>query len=205
MTRGAKLLLVPVLLLQILFFTFVGRHRFLNGDEGFYLLASRLVLMHKTPYLDFFYQQAPLLPYVYALWMKCFGVSWTSGRLLSSLLTAMLGTLLYGHVCQQTRSWLAGVAAAVMFASCTLVFACFTVVTTFPLAELFLFSAYLAVSRPSSKSSPWLIAAGGLLLGLSVDTRSYLFLSIPLFLWWIFHTSDTGRQVNLNSLVPRWF
>ena len=58
MTRRAKLLLVPVLLLEILFFTFVARHRFLNGDEGFYLLASRLILMHKTPYLDFFYQQA---------------------------------------------------------------------------------------------------------------------------------------------------
>ena len=133
--------------------------------------------------------------------MKCLGVSWTSGRLLSSLLTAMLGTLLYGHVCQQTRSWLAGVAAALMFASCTLVFACFTVVTTFPLAELFLFSAYVVVSRPSAKSSPWLVAAGGLLLGLSVDTRSYLFLSIPLFLWWIFHTSDTGAR--LTSVL--WF
>jgi 4-amino-4-deoxy-L-arabinose transferase-like glycosyltransferase len=201
MTRTAKLLLVPTLLLQILFFTFVARHRFLNGDEGFYLLASRLVLMHKKPYLDFFYQQAPLLPYIYALWMKCFGISWTSGRLFSSLLTAMLGALLYGHVCKQTRSWLTGLSAVVMFASSTLVFASFSVVTTFSLAELFLFSAYVVVSHLSAESSPWPIAAGGLLLGLSVDTRSYLLLLAPLFLWWIFHTSDTSAR--LASIL--WF
>jgi len=73
MTRTARLLLVPVLLGQTLFFTWLALHRFIDGDEGHFLLASRLVLMHKKPYLDFFYNQAPLLPYVYALWMKCSG------------------------------------------------------------------------------------------------------------------------------------
>jgi hypothetical protein len=34
------------------FFSAVARHRFIDGDEGFYLLASRLVLEHKAPYLD---------------------------------------------------------------------------------------------------------------------------------------------------------
>ena len=195
MTRTAKWLLVPVLLPQVLFFIFVARYRIVHIDEGFYLLASRLVLMHKKSYLDFFYTQAPLLPYVYALWMKFFGVSWTSARSFAALVTALLGGLLYQHVCQQTRSWRAGVAAAVMYASCTLVFPWFPIVHTFSLAGLFLFSAYVVVNSPSAKSSPWLIAAGGLLLGLSVDTRSYLLLLIPLFLWWIFHTSDTGARL----------
>ena len=84
MTRTAKLLLVPILLLQVFFFTFIALHRFIDGDEGFYLLASRLVLMHKKPYLDFLFEQAPLLPYVYALWMKFAGVTWASAKLFSA-------------------------------------------------------------------------------------------------------------------------
>jgi hypothetical protein len=58
------------ILVQALFFIWVALHRFIGGDEGFFLLASRLVLMHKKPYLTFFYVHAPLLPYVYTLWMK---------------------------------------------------------------------------------------------------------------------------------------
>src|ERR1017187_3808379 len=139
MTRAAKLLLVPLSLLQILFFTFVAHHRFIDRDEGFYLLASRLVLTHKKPYLDFFYTQAPLLPYVYAIWMKVTTVSWTSAKLFSVLLTVLLGTLLYEHVCHETRNWLAGVSAAVIFAANTLVFAYFPMVKTYSLAGLLLF------------------------------------------------------------------
>jgi hypothetical protein len=201
MTRTAKLLLVPILLLQILVFTFVARHRFIDGDEGHYLLASRLVLMHQRPYLDFFYNQAPLLPYVYALWMKCTEMSWASAKLFSALLTALLGTLLYAHVCRQTRNWVAGLSAAVLFAASTLVFAWFPVVKPFSLAALFLFSAYVVVSRLSAKSPPWLIAAGGLLFGLSVDTRSYLLLLTPVLLWWIFRNSST--RTRLASIL--WF
>ncbi len=38
----------------------------IDGDEGFYTTAARLVWEGKTPYKDFFFQQAPLLPYVYS-------------------------------------------------------------------------------------------------------------------------------------------
>jgi hypothetical protein len=54
MTRTAKLLLVPVLLLAGALFYFIALHRFIDGDEGFYLLASRLVLMHKKAVSGFF-------------------------------------------------------------------------------------------------------------------------------------------------------
>lgn len=194
MTRAAKLLLVVAFFAQVLFFTFVARHRFVHGDEGFYLLAARLVLMHKKPYLDFFYDQMPLLPYIYALWMKFTGISWASERLFSALLTATLGVLVYEHVCRQTRSCIAGLAAVVLFASSTLIFAGFPIVTTFSLAGLFLFSSYVIVSRPHTGSPRWMVAASGLLFGLGVDTRSYLVLLIPVFLWWIFHNFDSGAR-----------
>jgi hypothetical protein len=77
------------------FFLFIARHRFIDGDEGFYLMASRLVLEPKTLYLDFLYTQAPLLPYAYGLWMKLFGISWFSARSFSAMLTIILGLLIY--------------------------------------------------------------------------------------------------------------
>ncbi len=183
-----------VFLLQLPFFTTVALLRFIDGDEGHYLLASRLVLMHKTPYLDFFYNQAPLLPYAYALWMKCGPISWNSARVFSMLLTSLIGVLLYEHVFHQTRNWLAGFSAVVLFASSTLVFAWFPVVKTYSLSCLFLFASYAIISRVSAASPRWIIAASGLLLGLAVDTRSYLLLITPVFLWWIFHNSDASTR-----------
>lgn len=186
------MLALPMLLLQVSFFVLIAHYRFIDGDEGAFLLASRLVLLHKTPYLDFFYQQAPLLPYVYGMWMKAVGISWNSGRMLCVVLTTLLGMLLYRHICHLTRSWLAGVSAVVLFASSTLVFAWFSVVKTHCLAGLLLFGAYLVVSRTSATSRRWMLLAGGLLLGLSVDTRSYVLLLVPLFLWWIFQNTAPG-------------
>lgn len=39
----------------------------IDGDEGLYTTAARLVWEGKTPYRDFIFPQAPLLPYLYSL------------------------------------------------------------------------------------------------------------------------------------------
>ncbi len=194
MTRSAKLLLIPIIGLQIWFFVFIARHRFIDGDEGSYLLASRLVLEHKKPYLDFFYNQAPLLPYVYGYWMKMAGVSWISGRMLCVLLTTLLGVLVYEHVCRQTQSWSIGLAAVTLFASSTLVFAWLSVVKTHCLTVVLLFGAYALVSRKDTACG---MALGGLLLALSVDTRSYVILIAPVFVVWIVRNVDGERRLKL--------
>jgi Dolichyl-phosphate-mannose-protein mannosyltransferase len=201
MNRTCYLILLPVFVFLACFFLFVAHHRFIDGDEGFYLLTSRLVLEHKAPYLDFFYTQAPLLPYIYGLWMKLFGISWFSARNFSATLTIILGLLIYEHVCHETRKWIAGVAAAIVFASSTFIFAWYPLVKTYSLAAVFLFGAYVIVSRLSPVSSPWLAAVAGLLFGLSVDTRSYVVGLAPILLWWIFRHSDAPNG------IPRilWF
>ena len=201
MKRPCKLLLVPVLLSLLCFFLFVSRHRFIDGDEGFYLLASRLVLAHRIPYLDFLYTQAPLLPYVYGMWMKFMGLTWVSARTLSALLTVTLGVAVYGHVCNETGRLLAGLSAVLLFATSALIFAWYPIAKTYSLAGLLLFLAYAMLSRLSPDSSSWWMACGGLLLGLSVDTRSYVAGVAPVFAWWIIRQSETSRRVS-NTL---WF
>jgi dolichyl-phosphate-mannose-protein mannosyltransferase len=195
-------LLLPVFLVQLAFFAFVALHRFIDGDEGFYLLASKLVLAHKKPYVDFFYNQAPLLPYVYGAWIKVVGATWTSAKVLPALLTAALGTLLVCDIYRQTRRLLAGVAALILFTSSSMIFAFFPVVKTFSLAAILLFGAYMAVSRiHDTPRTQWLLGVGGLLFGLSVDTRSYLVVLLPLFVWWVVSNSEPHRTVSMAA----WF
>ncbi len=177
--------LVAVALLQITFFGYIARHRFVDGDEGFFLLASRLVLSGKKPYLDFLYEQGPLLPYVYAGWMKAFGITWASARFFAAILTSLLGVLLCREVRRQTQSWLAAAAALVMFSLSMLVFGFFPVAKTYSLAALCLFFCYALLTSSGAASSRWTMLAAGLLFGLSVDTRAYLLLLAPVFVWWI--------------------
>ncbi len=201
LTRTCRLLLAPVLLALLCFFLFAARHRFIDGDEGFYLLAAKLVLGHKTPYLDFFYTQAPLLPYVYAVWMKLVGVTWVTARILPAVLTSLLGLLIFGQVSRVTGKAWAGLSAGMLFAASTFVFAWYPVAKTYSLAGLFLFAAYVIVSGLSAAPPSWWIAGSGLLLGLSVDTRSYLIGVTPVFLWWIIQESGPPRR-SANTL---WF
>ena len=186
MSRGEKLIIGGAFLLQFLLFAFIALHRFIDADEGSYLLASRLILLHKVPYVDFFYNQAPLLPYDYAAWIKLAGVSWRSAKIFSALLTAVLGTLVYLDVFRRTQRRLAGASAVVLFAFSTLIFAWFPIAKTYSLAGLLLFAAYLAVAWRQATASRWVVAVAGVMLGLAVDTRSYLLLLLPVFSWWIF-------------------
>jgi hypothetical protein len=68
----------------------------LNTDEGFYLLASRLVSEGYRPYADFGYTQGPVLPYVNVPWLAVFGYNLAGLRLASlawTLITIITGVL----------------------------------------------------------------------------------------------------------------
>ena len=185
MSRSSKAALLGVIPLLAGWFIVCGLYRFIDGDEGFYLLASRLVLLHRVPYIDFLYVQMPLLPYVYAGWLKVFGISWVAARMLAALLSTVLGLLIFVEVCRQTRRWQAGLAAVGLYAFCTNIFSWYPVAKTYSLSMLLLFAAYVIVARLREGSSPWLPAAAGVLFGLSIDTRLYLVAVAPVFLWWL--------------------
>jgi hypothetical protein len=63
-----------------LYLVFQGK---LNADEGFYLLASRMVRGGFRPYRDFGFTQGPVLPYVNVPWLELFGYSLDGQRLTS--------------------------------------------------------------------------------------------------------------------------
>lgn len=57
-------------------------------NEGFHLVAARLILAGEKPYVDFFYQHAPIHIYLTAAWMRLFGENWRSADVLAALCTA---------------------------------------------------------------------------------------------------------------------
>lgn len=213
--RTGKLVLIPVALFQLVLFLSIARHRLVDGDEGFYLLASRLVFDHKIPYRDFFFTQMPLLPYCYGLWLHFTGASWLSARALAAGLTAALGALLYIKVSSVTGRCLWGIFAVVLFVSNTHIFAWFTVAKTYSLSTLLLFVAYFLISRfvPASPGSAAFIA--GLFLGLATDVRLYMAGLVPVFLVWLYRNREVrakGRTLScllggvaIGVLPNAWF
>src|SRR2546421_5101843 len=103
--------LLAILLAAV--FVPMSLYRLVDGDEGTYLLVSRLVVEGQLPYHDFFYPQMFLLPYVYGGWMKLVGYSWYGARLLSAVFSVMLGLLVYRQTAlvagARARGGLAGV------------------------------------------------------------------------------------------------
>lgn len=72
MTAGpirARVFYGGVALLYGAVFVPMGMFRLVDGDEGAYLLAARLVMEGKLLYHDFFYAQTPVIPYLYGSWI----------------------------------------------------------------------------------------------------------------------------------------
>jgi hypothetical protein len=119
----------------------------------------------------------PLLPYLYGGWIAVFGESWTAVRVLSALLTAATGAVLYLHVLRSRGSRRIATLALALYALSALVLGYFTIVKTFALASFLLVSAFALVDlreRPR-----WLLA--GVLVGLAVDTRLVFAAAVPAF------------------------
>jgi hypothetical protein len=184
---------ILVFLVQLALFLTISRFRLVDGDEGFYLMACRLVTEGKLPYHDFLLTQMPLLPYVYGCWMRLAGMTWISARLLSAILAATLGTALYSEVGKQTGKWAAGIVAVLLYVCSTHVLAWFPTVKTYALSALLLFLAYRVVGRSSGTAAMRWFAAG-LLLAASADARLYLAGLLPVFLWWSYRSTRTGAR-----------
>ena len=142
-----------------------------------YAYASRLAREGHVPYRDFFYEQMPLLPYVYGGWTLAAGESWYAVRALSALLAAAVGAVLYLHVLRRHGSRPLAAAALALYALSALVLGFFAVVKTFALATLLLLVALMLVDRRVRPR--WLVA--GLLVGLAGDARLVLLAAVPAF------------------------
>jgi len=202
-TRSIILTSLAVGLVQLFYFLYLGRLRLVAPDEGFYLLASSLVMQGSMLYVDFFYPQMPLVPYFYGFWMEIFGHDWYSARAFSALLTALTGTLLFS-LCYKKWGISYAVAGVVLFCTSNFVFPWYLTVQTYSLSTLFLFLAYLALAWPAEKLNPesargrYFLA--GLGLGFAVGSRLFFAGVFPLFVIHALFRSFSFRE-RINSCL----
>jgi len=123
--------------------------RFIDADEGAYLLVSRLVVEGRVLYHDFFYPQMYLLPYLYGSWMMLAGYSWYAARLLSAVFCIGLGLLVCRQVTLSVGSRVWGVGAALLLAASGFVFGWYPLVKAYAPATLMIFGAYAVLSTRS--------------------------------------------------------
>jgi hypothetical protein len=198
-TQGWVLILLMVVLTAI--FWIVARYRVVDLDEGFYLVSSKLAAAGQVPYLDFFFHQSPLVPFVYGAWLKIFGATWASARGLSALMAAAAGCIVFEFVRRETMSRFAAVAALALYVTSGLVVTWFTVVKTFALTNLLLVSAFAVLSWPPLRLTVLRLAVSGALVGLASATRVYAIVLAPVFVVWIVWGAGAARDARLRNVA----
>lgn len=168
----------PRFFFLLIWFGYLAYNRFIAADEGFYAIAAKLVLAGKLPYLDFFYPQAPLLPFVHAALFELLGVKWVVLRGLAAVVGSVIGYLVFAIVYKRWGSQLAWL-AVFLYSTSTLVVGWFSTAKPYGLSGLLLLLGYVAFveSRPagftlSRDRSRWVFA--GIALGLATNIRLYL-------------------------------
>lgn len=189
------------MLIVVVFFCFTALNRLVAIDEGFYLLAGKLIENGNIPYLDFFYPQAPLFPYLQKILVWPFELNWDTGRLLAGLCTALLALILFFFVeAHYGKRW--GWAALLLFSSSHLVYGWYTVIKLYSLPILFLFSAFATLNWPGEKLDSKRVFWSALLLGLAINTRLLMLGATPVFLVALLLRSFRERLSFLKLLSP---
>jgi hypothetical protein len=177
--------------------------RLIDADEGYLLMAARLVSEGHWPYRDFFLPQVPLLPAVFATVFAVFGRSWLVARVFSGLVAVAMGWLVYREALSSTRRQISGWFAAALFCLSGSTIGWLTIVKGYGLSALFLLLAALLLGTairsednreaPSHRRVGISLVAAGLAAGLAASTRLYAVLVMPALALYLLGKLGFGR------------
>ena len=141
-----------------------------DADEGYYAVAGELVASGKTLYRDFFFPQAPLVPYLLGALWRVVHLTLRGQRFFMALFGGVTAGAIAHAVRGETRSRVAGVVGALFFAVHELSWQWVPMVKTYAVASAFSLLAVLLVTRPQ-RPSLRACALAGMLAGLAVSAR----------------------------------
>ena len=197
--RHLAKLLAAVVALHLLAAGWYATLRPIDGDEGFYALAARLVSEGRTPYLDFFYPQSPLLPYLYAPGAALIGAPQVPDLRAVSVLWSVLCLGLAAWWLRRVHGAKPGVALAALlllaFSPELLLWQ--TTVKTYAWNNLTALAALLAVDRArggTARRRTWWLLGGGALAGLGVSSRLLYAPLAAAALLWLLRDGYAGRR-----------
>ncbi|MCB0318824.1 MAG: hypothetical protein KDD56_08710, partial [Bdellovibrionales bacterium] len=181
-----------IFLFSVFIFCFYSQHRFVAGDEAFYIMAGKLVFSDKLLYTDFFYPQMPYLAYFLGFFGSLTDFTWESSRLSAVLFSSGIALLIAEQVYQKSKKYLLAIISVMIFLLCDFVFEFFPIVKTYSYSVFFL----LLAARFILKNSKYSALLAGLFFGISVGIRlqfAIAMLPILLFCW---------RKPNRNKTIP---
>jgi hypothetical protein len=149
--------------------------RYVDADEGLYLGTAYLVKNGKVPYLDFFYNQMPYLPYAYSL-VSDFGFSSLFfGRLISACASLLLGLLLFWLTYRLSRDTKISLLVFFLYGFHGLTLTWHSTVKTSTFSDLWgfvssiFFISYLSVEKERTKNL--MLFLSGISIGLALNFR----------------------------------
>jgi 4-amino-4-deoxy-L-arabinose transferase-like glycosyltransferase len=171
-----------------------------HWDEGFHLLAARLINAGKTPYIDFIFPQAPLNAYWNALWMRVFGENWRVPHVAASLLAVVAFALAARFILDRfpdARWRFPGAIATLLLFGLN-----FLVVQYAPIAQSYAFSmcmmsaAFLTSTAAVERRGLGMAAIAGFFAGAAVCSTMLAAAAGPVFLLWILVYNQTGSRIS---------
>jgi hypothetical protein len=171
-----------------------------HWDEGFHLLAARLINAGKTPYIDFIFPQAPLNAYWNALWMRVFGENWRVPHVAASLLAVVAFALAVRFILDRfpdARWRFPGAIATLLLFGLN-----FLVVQYAPIAQSYAFSmcmmsaAFLTSTAAVERRGLGMAAIAGFFAGAAVCSTMLAAAAGPVFLLWILVYNQTGSRIS---------
>lgn len=201
MSKERKFSIFCIVILAVFFAysVFISLNRLIARDEGFYIIASELLLKGKTLYKDFFFPQMPFTALFYSLCFKIFGISWGVARLASGLMYFLTGSFLFLYIRKNYNFGLA-LFSLIFFALHPMGFAWQSVIKSYTFVNFFLIIIFILINSYLSKNkdNKNVIFFIGIIYGLLGLTRLHFLSLLPLIL---FHIYIKQGKINFKDLL----
>ena len=201
MSKERKFSIFCIVILAVFFAysVFISLNRLIARDEGFYIIASELLLKGKTLYKDFFFPQMPFTALFYSLCFKIFGISWGVARLASGLMYFLTGSFLFLYIRKNYNFGLA-LFSLIFFALHPMGFAWQSVIKSYTFVNFFLIIIFILINSYLSKNkdNKNIIFFIGIIYGLLGLTRLHFLSLLPLIL---FHIYIKQGKINFKDLL----
>ena len=167
-------------------------------DEGFHILAARLIDTGKRPYLDFFFPQTPLNAYWNAAWMAIFGARWRVVHAVAALVTlgsvVMIAQYVFGVL--PDRRWRTAGALAVLalFGLHSLVWEFGALAQAYPLGLLLVVAAFRSSITAVDRPHIGLDALAGFLAVAAAGSSLLTAAVAPVLLVWTWFQNRAGKR-----------
>ncbi|MFI5052772.1 MAG: hypothetical protein ACHQDE_00295 [Acidimicrobiia bacterium] len=170
----------------------------LNGDEGWYLYAARLVYRGQLPYHDFSFTQMPLLPYLYGP-LQLITPSLYTGRVVSLVLGTAAVALCVRVAWREGGRPAAAAVALLCVAAPTAVYN-LTLTKTYALVAFFLAALLATLLSPGRRSITFPLAAAAA-TGLALTRASGVPLSVLVIAYLLWQAPDRRVRVWVGAIA----